>query len=66
MILRLSLNFSDSGAVNVPLPIISGTIQDNNRARIHNINFISAFDDYIRETGGINSNHSTWFTNNFI
>src|SRR6185369_5606102 len=39
--------FSDS-EVDVPLPVIIGTIQDNNRAsvEIHNIDFISAFDDY--------------------
>ena len=54
---------SDS-EVDVSLPVIIGMIQDNNRAsvEIHNIDFISAFHDYIRE---INSNHS-WFTNNYM
>ncbi|CAJ0639605.1 12416_t:CDS:2 [Entrophospora sp. SA101] len=42
-----------------PIPIFAGSSLDRT-------NLISALSNYIREIGGINPNHSAWFTNNFI
>ncbi|CAG8629553.1 10380_t:CDS:2 [Acaulospora colombiana] len=48
------------GLMDVSLPVIIGTIQDNN------IDFISAFSNYLREIDGVNPNHSSWVTNNYV
>ena len=54
----LDEKLSDSD-LPLPIPMFTGTLLDGT-------NHISALSNCIREIGGINPNHSAWFTNNFI
>ncbi|CAH1769450.1 4079_t:CDS:2 [Entrophospora sp. SA101] len=50
--------WSDSD-LPLPIPMFTGTLLDET-------DLISALSNCIREIGGINPNHSIWFTNNYM
>ena len=62
--------------IKIEYPDYSDDIWSSSRSPLHiplfagpsidRADLISIINNYIRETGGITPNHSSWFTNNFI